>query len=184
VTLRHSSITSPIPSERRILGSTVDPPFVAIRPAQATDAHEIARLTIQLGYEVKLGDVSARLNRVLPDPQQQVFTAHTGERIVGWLHIRTSETLETARHAEIAGIVVDAAERGQGVGRDLIERAESWAREKGCSVIRLRTTTTRHEAHKFYERMGYSNLKTQFSFAKALDGHTDLAAFVPNVQPR
>jgi hypothetical protein len=42
---------------------------------------------------------------------------------------------------------------------------------------------TRTEAHAFYERAGYTNLKTQYSFAKSVGtaGPGALRAFVPDV---
>ena len=61
--------------------------------------------------------------------------------------------------------------------------AEEWSREQGCSVVRLTSSTTRDAAHRFYERIGYTNLKTQYSFIKPLDAAAAqrLRAFVPRV---
>ena len=51
----------------------------------------------------------------------------------------------------------------------LVEYAETWAKEQQCSIVRLWSSTARAAAHRFYERLGYRNIKTQYSFAKPLD---------------
>jgi len=83
----------------------------------------------------------------------------------------------------IAGLVVDRDHRRMGIGRALLARAEAWAVEQACSFVRLSSTTTRTAAHRFYEQAGYTNIKTQFSFIKAVDssGNERLHAFVPRV---
>jgi GNAT superfamily N-acetyltransferase len=69
---------------------------------------------------------------------------------------------------EIGGLVVDESYRRRGVGRLLMEQAERWAREKGCGAICLRSNVVRKDAHAFYERIGYSNVKTSRVFHKIL----------------
>ena len=72
--------------------------------------------------------------------------------------------------AEIGGLVVDEGLRGRGVGRMLMRQAEVWALAQGCRAIRLRSNIVREGAHSFYERLGYSRLKTQTVFRKPLAG--------------
>ncbi len=49
-----------------------------------------------------------------------------------------------------------------------MERAEHWAREKGLRSIFLRSNIIRKDAHTFYQALGYSVVKTQYAFRKAL----------------
>ena len=70
--------------------------------------------------------------------------------------------------AEIGGLVVDEDHRCCGVGRLLMQQAEQWAREKGCSEVYLRSNVVREGAHAFYEGIGYSSAKTSMAFRKAL----------------
>ena len=62
-------------------------------------------------------------------------------------------------------------------------RAEEWARQQGCSVVRLWSSSVRTAAHRFYEDLGYTNIKTQYSFMKSVDttGQEVLRKFVPQV---
>jgi hypothetical protein len=64
-----------------------------------------------------------------------------------------------------------------------MSRAEAWAVEKGCSIVRLWSSNVRTEAHRFYEHLGYSHIKTQYSFVKSVDpsGRQDFAAFIPRL---
>lgn len=51
-------------------------------------------------------------------------------------------------------LVVQPAFRGQGVGSDLVERAERLAKERSC--VRAHTTTYGFQALGFYRRHGYA----------------------------
>ncbi len=55
----------------------------------------------------------------------------------------------------VDNVVVAAAARGKGVGRALMENAESRAREADCSFISIISSDYRKDAHRFYESLGY-----------------------------
>ncbi len=50
---------------------------------------------------------------------------------------------------------VTADLRGQGIGAALMAECEARARAAGCGMIQLTTDRSRHDAHRFYERLGY-----------------------------
>ena len=64
---------------------------------------------------------------------------------------------------------MDDAWRGKVIGRDLMAAAEDWAVQKGCVSVYVRSNILRAEAHIFYERIGYSNAKTQYAFRRKLE---------------
>jgi ribosomal protein S18 acetylase RimI-like enzyme len=157
---------------------------VTIRRARPSDAEAIARLATQLGYNAESSAVADRLSRVLARSDQEFLVADHKERPVGWIHVLVSEYVEADAFVVIGGLVVDREYRNQGIGRRLLTTAEEWAVQHGCSVVRLSSSVQRTEAHAFYEGAGYTKLKTQYSFAKAV-GAVDpeaLQAFVPNVR--
>jgi GNAT superfamily N-acetyltransferase len=84
------------------------------------------------------------------------------------VHVFLCQLMESDPHAEIGGLVVDERRRGAGVGRLLLEQAETWARTQGCTSVRLRSNIIRKEAHQFYLKRGYTLVKTQHAFAKPL----------------
>ncbi len=158
---------------------------VTIRAARASDAAEIAQLTTQLGYDLTEENAALRLSRILGREDQQFFVADLGGRAIGWVHVVFVEYVDAEAFVVIGGLVVDKGNRRLGVGRALMDRAERWAGERGCAMVRLTSSATRTAAHKFYETLGYTNIKTQYSFIKPLDpaAAARVATFVPRVEP-
>jgi GNAT superfamily N-acetyltransferase len=143
----------------------------------------VAALAEQLGYHAEPSAVADRLPRLLARRDQQFLVADHEGQVVGWIHMVITEYVEADAFVVIGGLVVDREYRGQGIGHRLLAQAEQWAAANGCSVVRLSSNVKRTEAHTFYERAGYSNLKTQYSFAKSVGtaGPDALRAFVPDV---
>lgn len=106
-----------------------------------------------------------RLERFLPLQEHAVFVAETTE-VIGWIHGAEYELLEVGRHAEIWGLVVADGQRGKGVGRQLIDAVEQWARNRGLDEISVRSNVIRPESHPFYERLGFNRYKTQHVYRK------------------
>lgn len=155
---------------------------VSVRPARLSDADRIASLTSQLGYEVDIPAVQRRLTVLLARSDQRVIVADVDGTPVGWLHAAISASIESEPYVSILGLVVDHDRRGRGIGHQLLEEAESWARDQRCAVVRLRSSVGRTAAHQFYQRVGYTNIKTQYSFVKSVDGNeSNFAAFVPRI---
>ncbi len=137
--------------------------MISIRPLSSGDAPAVLRLTRQLGYTITAEEQSAALVDITGDA---AFVAVDGEEVVGWVHAFRCVMLQTVPFAEIAGLVVDEDHRGTGIGRTLVERIESWAAEQGLYEIRVRSNVIREGAHRFYEQLGYSAVKTSTTFLK------------------
>ncbi len=154
-----------------------------IRAARLSDAGEIAHLTTQLGYDLTEADAADRLSRLLLRDDQQFFVADVDGRAVGWVHVVFAEYVDAEAFVVIGGLVVDRNHRRLGIGRALMDRAEVWATERGCSMVRLTSSATRTAAHRFYESHGYRNIKTQYSFIKPLNATAAarVRSFVPRV---
>jgi GNAT superfamily N-acetyltransferase len=60
-----------------------------------------------------------------------------------------------ARSAVVEDVVVDAAHRGQGIGRAMMTHAVSVCREKGCYKMALSSNLKRERAHAFYDALGF-----------------------------
>jgi GNAT superfamily N-acetyltransferase len=138
-----------------------------IRKATTDDAPAVAQLSGQLGYPVEEPVMRERLERFLQLEEHAVFVAETIE-VVGWIHGAEYELLEVGRHAEIWGLVVADGQRGKGVGRQLIDAAEQWARSRGLDEISFRSNVIRPESHPFYDRLGFTRYKTQHAYRKRL----------------
>ena len=141
----------------------------SLRRACEQDSAELARLAGQLGYPASGEEMQRRFKRLRASANDAVFVAELGDGgLVGWVHGVLSQSLESEYRVEIAGLVVDERFHRRGVGRDLVQRMESWALEHGAEQASVRCRTTRAEAHRFYESMGYIQTKTQVVFRKFL----------------
>lgn len=136
-----------------------------IRQAQITDSADIARLSSQLGYETLESEVEERLAYLLGDDDHAVFVMEgESSRIMGWVHVHGRHLIESQSFAEIGGLVVDERDRRKGIGKQLMRECEEWARTKGYEEVRLRSSGLRKDAHEFYKRIGYINVKWQEVF--------------------
>jgi GNAT superfamily N-acetyltransferase len=157
--------------------------MIATRVAQLTDVEEIARLTAQLGYDVPADVVRARLASILERADHRFVVAEVDGCVAAWIHGAVIECIEAEPFVMIAGLVVDREHRKAGVGRLLLGRIEAWARERDCSIVRLWSSASRAGAHRFYETVGYTKIKTQYSFAKSLEpgGERVFREFLPRI---
>jgi GNAT superfamily N-acetyltransferase len=65
-------------------------------------------------------------------------------------------SLRAARRAQIESVRVEAGLRGQGIGAELMADAEARARAGGCRLMQLTTHSSRADAHRFYDRLGFT----------------------------
>ena len=140
-----------------------------IRVARAADASVLADLCTQLGYLSTPAEVAERLEGVFGHPDHVVFIAELDSgRVVGFLHGFSGMVLETGPRADILGLVIDSAHRGQGIGKSLVAEAERWAQSKGHRGLHVRCNVVRTATHAFYEGLGFECYKTQKNFQKKL----------------
>ncbi|OXM85327.1 GNAT family N-acetyltransferase [Paenibacillus rigui] len=135
-----------------------------IRRARQADARHIAELSNQLGYAATEEQIEERLMNLLSDEVHAVFVMEAEEEVVGWAHIQGRHLIESAAFAEIGGLVVHSRCRGQGIGRMLMRACEDWAREQKYGAVRVRSGGQRLDAHRFYEQIGYTRVKSQEVF--------------------
>ena len=147
-----------------------------LRAAAETDASTLAQLAAELGYRADAETLRQRLALLSDRPDHAVFVAERDgaspepERgVAGWIHVGRVISLEGGEAAEILGLVVGALARRAGVGRQLVQRAERWARELGLERIVVRSNALRTEAHFFYPALDYVLAKTQRVYVKPLE---------------
>ncbi|GHC71780.1 GNAT family N-acetyltransferase [Streptomyces violaceochromogenes] len=111
-----------------------------------------------------LGPYLAALERLSADPNQRVIVAVRQGRVVGTLQLTVIPGLSRrgATRSIIEGVRIHADERGSGLGTQLIEWAIDTSREQGCQLVQLTSDRTRTDAHRFYERLGFTASHTGF----------------------
>lgn len=139
-----------------------------IRVAEEGDAPEISLLCGQLGYPAAPREIQGRLRRMDARETGRVYVAEDEGRVVGWLQVLALHALTGPPSAVVTGLVVDAAARGRGLGRQLMEAAERWTVMQGFDRVRVRSNVVREETHRFYQDLGYDRIKSQAVFEKRL----------------
>jgi GNAT superfamily N-acetyltransferase len=145
---------------------------VNIRIACLEDATKIAILCQKLGYSVQKIEIEQRLKQLQKDNHHGIFVAAQTNEVVGWVHVCQCDLLIMPRHAIVLGLIVDENYRRSGIGKKLMQSIESWAKERECEAILLRSNIIRKEAHIFYEKIGYHNIKQSLVFQKSLSSST------------
>jgi GNAT superfamily N-acetyltransferase len=86
--------------------------------------------------------------------------------VVGWIDVALSFDLQTPPYALIGGLVVKDGLRGLRIGKRLCDEAEAWSRAQGVGVLRVTSRSTRADAHRFYLREGFRDIKMSRVFEK------------------
>ncbi len=142
---------------------------VLIRTAEIKDAERIAILANQLGYSVTNQQAKERIHKIQNNDNHVLYIATLdNEYVIGWVHAYICDSIVIQTPALLLGLVVDQDHRHQGVGRLLMEEIENWAAKSGAEGVLLRSNIKRNEAHLFYEKIGYTNIKQSLTFYKSL----------------
>lgn len=115
----------------------------------------------------ELGPYEAAFTAIDTDPQQLLTVAEREGRVVGTMQLTFIPGLsrQGASRALIEGVRIHSEERGSGLGTELTKWAVEKARERGCSLVQLTSDATRLDAHRFYERLGFTASHVGFKLA-------------------
>ncbi|GAA3499143.1 GNAT family N-acetyltransferase [Streptomyces albogriseolus] len=146
---------------------------LAIRPATIDDIPAIVAMLADdtLGAQRESPDDLApyltAMERLRADPHQHLVVAVREGRVVGTLQLTIIPGLSRrgATRSVIEGVRIHADERGGGLGSRLIEWAIGTSRREGCQLVQLTSDNTRTDAHRFYERLGFTASHVGFKLA-------------------
>lgn len=134
----------------------------------AEDAEAAADLSGELGYRTSAEEMRGRIERITRKDGQTVLVACVNEEVVGWIEVDLCLHLQSEPHAVVGGLVVREDMRNHGIGRQLLLQGEEWSRKQGVHVVRVRSQIARSDAHRFYLREGYKQVKTSAVFEKSV----------------
>jgi GNAT superfamily N-acetyltransferase len=141
---------------------------VVLRLAAADDLPDLVALLAddQLGAQRESTDPAglapyrAAFDAIAADPHHLLVVAvDGGAQVVGTLQLSLVPGLSRrgAWRAQIEAVRVGRAARGGGLGTGMIEWAVGEARRRGCALVQLTTDRRRHDAHRFYRRLGFTD---------------------------
>jgi len=139
------------------------PNEILIRDALPRDATAVAVLLTQLGYPQDGGFVIRKMEALSRRDGAKIFVAEEEGEVVGFL----SFSSEAAFHREgnigtITAMCVLETKRGRGIGRSLIEHAETFAKESDCVRIAVASGIHRTKTHQFYHHCGFEEKTKRF----------------------
>lgn len=100
----------------------------------------------------------AAFERLAGDPNQHVVVAVRAGRVVGTLQLTIVPGLSRkgSTRSIIEGVRVHEDERGSGLGTRFVEWAIEQSRAENCNLVQLTSDMARTDAHRFYERLGFT----------------------------
>src|SRR5690625_1631984 len=136
------------------------------RKANEGDVHAIVRLLAddELGsqrerFEVPLPTAYFEAFKAIESQVgNQIILAVENQKVIGCLQLTIIPGLarQGMKRAQIEGVRIDRKYRGKKVGEKLFKEAISIAKSENCGLVQLTTDKQRGDAHRFYEKLGFS----------------------------
>ena len=140
-----------------ILGLLADDPISAARGDRADAADRAA-------YERAFAAIDS-------DPAQQLLVATIDDVVVGTMQLTVIPGLARvgASRLQIEAVRVRSDQRGQGIGATMIRWAVEQAPALGTSLVQLTSDAARVDAHRFYDRLGFTASHVGFKLSVSID---------------
>ena len=92
------------------------------------------------------------------DSNHELIVAEMDGEVVGSLHLMflPSISYQGGMRAQVESVRVDSRLRGRGIGSELMKWAIARAKERDAHLVQLTSHRSREDAHRFYERLGFS----------------------------
>ena len=137
---------------------------VVLRRATASDVAAVVGLIAddQLGAtRENVGDLTAYLRAfavIDADPAQLLVVLDDDGVVVGTMQVSFIPGLSRggALRGQVEAVRVADSHRGQRLGEQMVRWAVGEAARRGCALVQLTTDTRRTDAHRFYERLGFT----------------------------
>ncbi|GAA4924709.1 ribosomal protein S18 acetylase RimI-like enzyme [Actinomycetospora succinea] len=138
---------------------------LTVRRARVTDVPALVGLIaadpVSAGRGDAVGDLApyeAAFAEIDADPAHLLVCLDDADGTVGTLQLTVLPSLgrRGTRRAQLESVHVDERCRGRGYGALLVGWAVDEARRRGCGLVQLTSDASRADAHRFYERLGFT----------------------------
>ncbi|MBW8309584.1 MAG: GNAT family N-acetyltransferase [Candidatus Paracaedibacteraceae bacterium] len=134
---------------------------ISLRPAISSDIPDLLLLLAQLGYPTTAKDLESRFLEFVALGGYGVVVAIDQDRVIGLIAWSSSPILITSKvRYHVEALIIDAAYRGQGIGKQLINHLENFVTQQGKPALIDLTSGLRRAVegtHDFYKALGYKN---------------------------
>ena len=103
-------------------------------------------------------DYYAAFDAIAASPSNALYVAEVDGEIVGTLQLTFIPGLDYlgAERMMIEAVRVARHRRNAGLGKAILTEAIAIARRRGCQRVELTSSASRKDAHRFYERLGFT----------------------------
>jgi ribosomal protein S18 acetylase RimI-like enzyme len=135
---------------------------ITITAARETHLPAILNLYAQLGQDdgrvLDLDTAQKLLARIASYPDYRLYVAVIEGKVIGCFALLIMDNLAHCGEpsAIVEDVVVAEQWRGRGIGQAMMGFATRISQRKGCYKIVLSSNRMRQAAHRFYERLGFS----------------------------
>lgn len=150
---------------------------VSFRRATAADMPAIVRLLADDAIGTTREDASLPLlaaytlafEAIARDANQFLAVAIDGDAVVGTLQLSFVPGMSRKGmwRGQIEAVRVEQSHRSAGVGELFFRWAIERCADRGCGLVQLTTDKARPDAHRFYERLGFTATHEGFKLALA-----------------
>ena len=124
----------------------------------------------ELGQSRESGDESiymAAFAEIERDPNNMILIADVAGVVAGCAQLTVIRGLGrgAVTRGQIEAVRVASGQRGEGLGRWFIQELIETARRRGCGLVQLTSDRRRHDAHRFYESLGFTASHLGFKLA-------------------
>ena len=100
----------------------------------------------------------AAFDEITADPNHRLIVAQRAGEIVGTLQISVIPGMPNfgMKRGLLENVHIRADQRGSGLGTQMVQWAIERCREAGCGLVQLTSNKRRLDAHRFYEKLGFT----------------------------
>ena len=149
---------------------------VIIREAKETDLQLVRKYTVETGWTTVLSENERKqldkekwtkhilegFERLSKRETDRIFVAEDeSHTFLGYLWIGEGSNMMTGlKHGYVYDVFVKEEFRGRGIGKMLLEKAESYCRKRGYSRILLMVSVSNQAAISLYDNIGFKAEQT------------------------
>lgn len=106
----------------------------------------------------------AAFDAIAADANHRLVVAEKHGEIVGTLQISLIPGMPNfgMKRGMLENVHIRADQRGTGLGTEMVNWAIERCREAGCGLVQLTSNKLRHDAHRFYEKLGFARTHEGF----------------------
>ena len=106
------------------------------------------------------------IREMIESPDSDILLAYSKQLVVGFSMIKEVETpaypmMKNRKYAYILDLVVTQSNRGQGLGKELLNDSIAWQKMRQLEYIELCVIEKNNHAKKMYESLGFKTFSRQ-----------------------